>query len=224
MNMFLCRLDLQNGQFKASGDVDFKSMLLPAILEAAAQPAAYPDGGRSSSPVVRKSASSPLGRSPGRSPSRSPSPFALARNAALRREVEDNSSEEEEDDDDFGLPPLPGRFKRARNPSTAGINSASRKTSYNAAFAPSPSSRGPSIPDESQWLALNQLRIHAGTPERSPRGVERILQYFAQLEYLEKKFPFESGHSKIHGNFRWFEAFGDHKSKFCCFDFADHCP
>lgn len=204
---------LQNGQYKASGDVDFKGMLLPSILEAAAAPTFPRDdqpSARPSSPTGRKSLSS--SPTSARSPSRNASPFAAARNAAKLRDVgfsDDSNGEEEED---YGLPPLVGRMNRARNASTSGINSPSRKASYNLASPSSNPSRGPSIPDESQWLALNQLRIHAGSPERSTRGVERILQYFAQLEYLEKKFPFESANSKIHGGFRWFEAFGDQKS------------
>ncbi|KAI9001824.1 BRO1-like domain-containing protein [Hyaloraphidium curvatum] len=197
----LLKKSKDSGQFKASGDVDFKSMLLPSILEAAAAPV-YPSDDRQSRPASPARKSSPV-----RAPSRSPSPFSMSRQRGKSRDFMEDGSE---DEDDFGLPPLPGRASRVRNPSTAAITSPSRRVSYGVASPTSPS-RGPAIPDESQWLALNQLRIHAGTPERSPRGVERILQYFAQLEYLEKKFPFESGHSKIHGGFRWFEAFADQK-------------
>lgn len=33
-------------------------------------------------------------------------------------------------------------------------------------------------PSESQWYQLNQLRIHAGAPERSEEGVEKLYQYY----------------------------------------------
>ena len=39
---------------------------------------------------------------------------------------------------------------------------------------------------------INQLRIHAGAPERSIQGIQKLAEYYAQLQYLEKKFPFET--------------------------------
>ncbi|TPX34871.1 hypothetical protein SmJEL517_g02652 [Synchytrium microbalum] len=65
------------------------------------------------------------------------------------------------------------------------------------------------LPTESQWYALNQMRIHAGAPERSFGGIEKLAHYYAQLVYLEQKFPFETG--KMDVTFIWFEAFADDK-------------
>ncbi|TPX51680.1 hypothetical protein SeLEV6574_g00157 [Synchytrium endobioticum] len=65
------------------------------------------------------------------------------------------------------------------------------------------------LPIESQWHALNQMRIHAGAPEKSLAGIEKLAQYYAQLVYLEQKFPFETG--KLDVTFTWFEAFADEK-------------
>ena len=53
------------------------------------------------------------------------------------------------------------------------------------------------MPTEAQWYQLNQLRIHAGAPERSEDGVERLYQYYAQLVAMEKKFPYDT--NKIDG-------------------------
>jgi hypothetical protein len=36
------------------------------------------------------------------------------------------------------------------------------------------------------------LRIHAGSPERSLAGIQKLADYYAQLQYLENKFPFET--------------------------------
>lgn len=55
--------------------------------------------------------------------------------------------------------------------------------------------KGPLVPSEQQWYTLNQLRIHAGAPERTERGVNRLLQYFAQLCWLEERFPFDAHQS-----------------------------
>ena len=43
------------------------------------------------------------------------------------------------------------------------------------------------------WYELNQLRVHAGAPERSEQGVQRLMQYYAQLCWLEDVFPFATG-------------------------------
>ncbi|KAJ3126603.1 Rhophilin, Rho GTPase binding protein [Nowakowskiella sp. JEL0407] len=61
------------------------------------------------------------------------------------------------------------------------------------------------MPLDSQWYLLNQLRIHAGAPERSDMGIEKLLNYYHQLLFLEKKFPFATDMSDI--KFTWQEAF-----------------
>ncbi|KAJ3176324.1 Rhophilin, Rho GTPase binding protein [Geranomyces variabilis] len=61
------------------------------------------------------------------------------------------------------------------------------------------------LPTETQWYLLNELRIHAGAPERSENGIERLSHYYAQLLHLEPKFPFET--DEIQMNFLWYEGF-----------------
>ncbi|TPX59823.1 hypothetical protein PhCBS80983_g02237 [Powellomyces hirtus] len=61
------------------------------------------------------------------------------------------------------------------------------------------------LPTETQWYLLNELRIHAGAPERSESGIERLSHYYAQLLHLEPKFPFET--DEIQMNFLWYEGF-----------------
>ncbi|KAJ3134751.1 Rhophilin, Rho GTPase binding protein [Geranomyces variabilis] len=61
------------------------------------------------------------------------------------------------------------------------------------------------LPTETQWYLLNELRIHAGAPERSETGIERLSHYYAQLLHLEPKFPFET--DEIQMNFLWYEGF-----------------
>ncbi|KND02105.1 uncharacterized protein SPPG_02603 [Spizellomyces punctatus DAOM BR117] len=60
------------------------------------------------------------------------------------------------------------------------------------------------LPNEAHWYSLNELRIHAGAPERSEVGIERLSHYYAQLLYLEPKFPFET--DEIQMNFTWYES------------------
>lgn len=60
-------------------------------------------------------------------------------------------------------------------------------------------------PSETQWYHLNQLRIHAGAPERSEAGIERLLQYYFQLVSMERKFPFDTLRVDIW--FAWKDAF-----------------
>jgi hypothetical protein len=48
------------------------------------------------------------------------------------------------------------------------------------------------LPNDQQWYSLNQLRIHAGAPERSEQGIYRLMQYYAQLCWLEERFPVET--------------------------------
>ncbi|KXS17325.1 BRO1-domain-containing protein [Gonapodya prolifera JEL478] len=60
------------------------------------------------------------------------------------------------------------------------------------------------LPTEAQWQALNRMRIHAGAPERSEQGAEKVLAYYAQLEYLEQKFPLET--NTLNPPFTWTEA------------------
>ncbi|KAJ3076555.1 Rhophilin, Rho GTPase binding protein, partial [Quaeritorhiza haematococci] len=62
----------------------------------------------------------------------------------------------------------------------------------------------PFMPTDLQWHCLSQLRIHAGAPERSEKGIERLAQYYAQLLILEDLFPFETG--KVNIQFTWHEA------------------
>ncbi|KAI8912896.1 BRO1-like domain-containing protein, partial [Entophlyctis helioformis] len=64
-------------------------------------------------------------------------------------------------------------------------------------------------PTDSQWYMLNQLRIHAGLPERSAAGIDKLIHYYAHLTYLDEKFPFETG--KIEIEFTWYEAFDHNK-------------
>ena len=54
------------------------------------------------------------------------------------------------------------------------------------------------LPTPSQWYIMNQLRIHAGTPERSMAGIDKLAQYYAQLQYLEQKFPFDTEDVSFH--------------------------
>ncbi|KAJ3017941.1 hypothetical protein HKX48_003267 [Thoreauomyces humboldtii] len=61
------------------------------------------------------------------------------------------------------------------------------------------------LPTETQWYLLNELRIHAGAPERSEAGIERLSHYYAQLLHLEPKFPFET--DEIQMKFLWYEGF-----------------
>lgn len=65
------------------------------------------------------------------------------------------------------------------------------------------------LPTESQWYILNQMRVHAGAPERSDKGVEKLLQYYTQLLHLEQKFPFNT--EKVQAHFTWFEGFQSDK-------------
>ena len=62
------------------------------------------------------------------------------------------------------------------------------------------------MPTEQQWCTLNQLRIHAGAPERNERGIEKLMNYYAQLCWLEEKFAFDTDYP-LDINFAWFEAF-----------------
>ncbi|KAJ3321226.1 Rhophilin, Rho GTPase binding protein [Blyttiomyces sp. JEL0837] len=61
------------------------------------------------------------------------------------------------------------------------------------------------IPTPVQWNYINELRIHAGAPERSEKGIDMLARYYAQLRNLEGKFPIHSG--KIQIDFTWYEAF-----------------
>jgi ABC-type phosphate/phosphonate transport system substrate-binding protein len=46
------------------------------------------------------------------------------------------------------------------------------------------------LPTENQWHILRNLRIHAGSPEASKSGLEKIALYYSRLLNLEKVFPF----------------------------------
>jgi hypothetical protein len=54
------------------------------------------------------------------------------------------------------------------------------------------------VPDERAWNELNQLRVHAGAPERSEQGVQKLMQYYAQLCWMEEQFPFGTGKVSFH--------------------------
>ncbi|KAJ3301565.1 pH-response regulator protein palA/rim20 [Kappamyces sp. JEL0829] len=61
------------------------------------------------------------------------------------------------------------------------------------------------FPTPSQWYLVNQLRIHAGAPERSADGIEKLANYYAQLQYLETKFPFDT--EEVDVSFVWYGSF-----------------
>lgn len=61
------------------------------------------------------------------------------------------------------------------------------------------------LPSDSQWSNLNSLRIHAGSPDRSSEGVEKIAEYYAQLLNMEQNFSFQNETVVI--EFEWTEAF-----------------
>ncbi|KAI9338102.1 BRO1-like domain-containing protein [Zopfochytrium polystomum] len=61
------------------------------------------------------------------------------------------------------------------------------------------------LPSPTQWTHLDELRVHAGAPERSEMGIEKLLRYFAQLLHMEEKFAFQT--KKVQIEFFWFEAF-----------------
>ncbi|ORY36707.1 BRO1-domain-containing protein [Rhizoclosmatium globosum] len=78
------------------------------------------------------------------------------------------------------------------------------------------------LPSSNQWSLLNSLRIHAGTPERSEDGIEKLLQYYAQLLNLSQKFDFESGRHSI--NFNWYEAYSpDRQITHSCIHYEMAC-
>jgi hypothetical protein len=63
----------------------------------------------------------------------------------------------------------------------------------------------PLLPSEHHWFLINQLRIHAGGPERTEKGIEILMNYYAQLCWLEERFPFET--EEVGTVFAWNEAF-----------------
>jgi hypothetical protein len=65
--------------------------------------------------------------------------------------------------------------------------------------------KSPLMPTEQQWYQMNQLRIQSGAPERTENGIEKLMHYYAQLCWLEDKFPFDT--DKVPLEFCWFEAF-----------------
>jgi hypothetical protein len=60
------------------------------------------------------------------------------------------------------------------------------------------------FPSDTQWYKINQLRIHAGSPERSFAGIEKLADYYAQLQFLESKFALDTG--KVEIGFVWYES------------------
>ncbi|KAI9179956.1 hypothetical protein H9P43_005317 [Blastocladiella emersonii ATCC 22665] len=65
------------------------------------------------------------------------------------------------------------------------------------------------LPLDSHWYAMNQLRIHAGAPERSDGGLARLQEYYALLLWMEERFPFAT--DEVDVAFTWFDAFAPHK-------------
>ncbi|KAJ3362430.1 Rhophilin, Rho GTPase binding protein [Allomyces javanicus] len=62
------------------------------------------------------------------------------------------------------------------------------------------------LPVEGTWRAMDQLRVHAGAPERSDAGLAKLLEYYSVLLLLESCFP--SGTSdELAVAFTWSEAF-----------------
>ncbi|KAJ3394146.1 Conserved oligomeric Golgi complex subunit [Lobulomyces angularis] len=68
-------------------------------------------------------------------------------------------------------------------------------------------------PTDEQWYQLNQLRIHAGAPERSEEGIERLLNYYAQLIKIEKVFPFDT--FQVETSFTWQDSLFPEKKVTC---------
>ena len=46
------------------------------------------------------------------------------------------------------------------------------------------------LPTENQWHQLRKLRIHAGSPEASESGLDKISLYYSRLLNLENVLPF----------------------------------
>ncbi|KAJ3412764.1 Rhophilin, Rho GTPase binding protein [Chytridiales sp. JEL 0842] len=65
------------------------------------------------------------------------------------------------------------------------------------------------LPTVSQWDALDEMRVHAGAPERSEHGVDKLVDYYGQLLSIEQKFPLQTG--KLDIAFNWYEAFSPDK-------------
>ncbi|KAJ3251037.1 Rhophilin, Rho GTPase binding protein [Chytriomyces hyalinus] len=61
------------------------------------------------------------------------------------------------------------------------------------------------FPTPSQWSTINSLRTHAGSPERSSDGIEKLMQYYAQLLRINEKLDLNS--KKLQQSFTWYEAF-----------------
>nr|KAJ3421735.1 pH-response regulator protein palA/rim20 [Polyrhizophydium stewartii] len=107
--------------------------------------------------------------------------------------------------------------QRAPSPYSVGEEHDIRLEDYYPAES-SPHPLAALLPSDSQWYALNQMRIHAGLPERSTSGIDKLAQYYAQLLHLEDKFPFETG--KVDIEFSWFEAFAPEKQGNTLFNIA----
>ncbi|KAJ3229993.1 hypothetical protein HDU81_004826 [Chytriomyces hyalinus] len=61
------------------------------------------------------------------------------------------------------------------------------------------------FPTPSQWSTINSLRRHAGSPERSSDGIDRLMHYYAQLLRINEKLDLNS--KKLQQSFAWYEAF-----------------
>jgi hypothetical protein len=96
-------------------------------------------------------------------------------------------------------------FQRALVPHIEGSSAATIDEYYTDTAAMQPSSpplHFAHFPTNSQWYLLNQLRIHAGAPERSLAGIDKMSNYYAQLQFLESKFPFDTEEVDI--GFIWY--------------------
>lgn len=80
-------------------------------------------------------------------------------------------------------------------PVSSGLNSPRRGSGASDAYYTGMSSNMEldAATQEHSWHALNQLRVHAGAPERSEQGIQKLMHYYAQLCWLEDCFPFATG-------------------------------
>ncbi|KNE54274.1 hypothetical protein AMAG_17643 [Allomyces macrogynus ATCC 38327] len=68
------------------------------------------------------------------------------------------------------------------------------------------------LPAERTWRAVDQLRVHAGVPERSDAGFTKLLEYYSVLLLLESCFPSGASDEQAVSS-TWSEAFsGTEKS------------
>ncbi|KAJ3108662.1 Tyrosine-protein phosphatase non-receptor type 23 [Phlyctochytrium planicorne] len=61
------------------------------------------------------------------------------------------------------------------------------------------------LPTKYEWASLIQLRVFAGAPEKSEKGVEKLAYYFSILSRMENTFHLDLNQIKF--PFTWFEAY-----------------